>query len=439
MRRGSGPGGWLGLILLAALGAPVRAADYYVAPAGSDANPGTIDKPLKTPDIAARKLMPGDTLHFRAGTYRCRRNGVIGLAPWRSGEPGKPITFTAYRDERVVIDCGRSQWGFTPNGFSYIVIDGFEIVARGQYGMKISAHHGRGGAFTGHHVTVRNCDIHHTPSEVLFAANTPYLTVENCHLHHSGRSHGLYFSGKCDHAVIRGVLSEENHGNSGMQLNASHTGLRGALVENCVLRNNAQGLSLMGAIGCTFRNNVLFNNGYAGPRGSGNREVILWTYGRDPAKRFACKDNVFENNTIVNLRNKHLFHVKSGTTGTVIRRNVLFTGKNVVMTFNANSVAGTVIADNGLFNAGSTQVAVVGKRREYFSLDAFAARYKVKAGGNRFADPLFVSLTAGDLRLSAKSPCPKAGVDWSLLPIAPGHRLGPRWRKPNPTTRPRPN
>jgi hypothetical protein len=57
-------------------------------------------------------------------------------------------------------------------------------------------------------------------------------------------------------------------------------------------------------------------------------------------------------------------------------------------------------------------------------------------GGNVFADPLFVGLQAGDLRLSPKSPCAKAGVDWSKLPIAPGARVGPRWRAPNPETQP---
>jgi len=427
-------GCWVALIVSAALTTPAAAADYYVDPDGSDASPGTIDRPLKTPDVAARKLMPGDTLYFRAGTYHCQRNGVVGLAPWRSGEAGQPITFMAYHDERVVIDCGGSDWGFTPDGFSYIVIDGFEIVARRHYGMKISAHHGGGGPNTGDHVTVRNCEIHHTPGECLFAANTPYLTIENCYLHDSDRSHGLYLAGKCDNAVIRNVLSENNHGNSGIQLNATQTGIRKALVENCVLRNNAQGLSLMANINCTFRNNLLFNNGYPGPRGSGNREVILWTYNEDPTKRVACKDNLFENNTIVNLRNHHLFHIKSGTTGTVIRNNVLFTGKNVVMTFDGDSVSGTALENNCLFNAGGTQAAVTGEGGGRFSLDEFVARFKVKSSGNRLADPLFVDLAAVDLRLSPKSPCPKAGVDWSRLPIAPGQRVGPRWRKPNPTT-----
>ena len=46
------------------------AADYYVSPAGSDANSGTSQSaPVKTFNKAWQLLYPGDTLYLMDGTY----------------------------------------------------------------------------------------------------------------------------------------------------------------------------------------------------------------------------------------------------------------------------------------------------------------------------------------------------------------------------------
>ena len=172
-----------GLLLIGLLAAPplaARAREYYVAPDGDDAAPGTLEKPLKDPVKAARKLGPGDTLYFRKGEYRCRTSGIVGLAPSRDGEEGRAITFRNYNDEHVKLDVAGADWGVTNNGFSHIVFDGFEITGGTRtYNMKISAHHGRAKRGTGHHFTIRNCEVHHSRNENVFAYGTPYLTIEN--------------------------------------------------------------------------------------------------------------------------------------------------------------------------------------------------------------------------------------------------------------------
>jgi len=285
----------VGLLLAASAGAQ----EYFVATDGADANPGTLEKPLKDPVKIAGKLMPGDILYFRAGEYKCCMNGTVGLAPSRSGEEGKPITFKNYQDEHVKVDCAGSDWGFCPNGWSWIVIDGFDITNKDGYAIKISANSGNGKQ-TGSHVTIRNCELHHTGNECLFAFETPHLLIENCHFHDSDHSHGVYINKGCHNVIIRNITSENNRGNSGTQINASGGGTRDGLVERCILRGNAQGYSLMGAINCTFRNNIVINNGFVGPRDSGYREVILWNGNELGGKGTVCEGDVFENNTIVN-------------------------------------------------------------------------------------------------------------------------------------------
>jgi len=69
----------------------------FVATTGSDANEGTTRRPFRTIQRAAEVMKPGDACFVRAGVYR------ETVRPARSGEEGKPITFAAYRNERVVI------------------------------------------------------------------------------------------------------------------------------------------------------------------------------------------------------------------------------------------------------------------------------------------------------------------------------------------------
>ncbi len=82
--------------------------DYYVATDGSDANPGTMEKPFATPEKArdtirrakARVLGPeGITVYLRGGKYFRRQS--FSLTEQDSGEPGKPIAYRAWPGEEV--------------------------------------------------------------------------------------------------------------------------------------------------------------------------------------------------------------------------------------------------------------------------------------------------------------------------------------------------
>lgn len=73
------------------------AREYFVSPAGSDTQAGTLEAPFKTLKAAAERLQPGDICWLRAGTYR------ETLRPARSGLAGSPITFAGYQKEVVVL------------------------------------------------------------------------------------------------------------------------------------------------------------------------------------------------------------------------------------------------------------------------------------------------------------------------------------------------
>ncbi len=106
-------------------------ADYYVSPAGSDSNPGTIDRPWQTIQKAADTLMAGQTVAIRGGTYHER------IMPSNSGELGKEIVYTAYPGENVTIDGDGVTLPddlaglFEINGKCYIRVSGLRVINAG--------------------------------------------------------------------------------------------------------------------------------------------------------------------------------------------------------------------------------------------------------------------------------------------------------------------
>ncbi len=57
------------LLILAGSHATGSGRIYYVATNGNNSNPGTIEKPWKTPGFGSRQLKPGDTLIILGGEY----------------------------------------------------------------------------------------------------------------------------------------------------------------------------------------------------------------------------------------------------------------------------------------------------------------------------------------------------------------------------------
>jgi hypothetical protein len=95
--------------LLGLLLAPALADTYYVATNGADSNPGTLEQPFKTIQMAASLASPGDTVLIRAGTYR------ETVTPLRSGVADRPITFRNHEQETVVVSGADL---VTPNAWS---------------------------------------------------------------------------------------------------------------------------------------------------------------------------------------------------------------------------------------------------------------------------------------------------------------------------------
>ena len=89
------------------------AAEYYVAArerAASDSGPGTEALPFKTITKACEVAKAGDTVYIKQGVYR------EALMPRSSGREGKPIVFTAWKDDFVMVKGSVVVDGFQKDG-----------------------------------------------------------------------------------------------------------------------------------------------------------------------------------------------------------------------------------------------------------------------------------------------------------------------------------
>lgn len=90
---------------LPALG-PARGAQWYVAPTGSDANPGTLAAPFATIARGQQAATAGDTVWLRGGVYAFSgaTGSQYGVLFNKSGAAGAPINYWAYPGETPTFD-----------------------------------------------------------------------------------------------------------------------------------------------------------------------------------------------------------------------------------------------------------------------------------------------------------------------------------------------
>jgi hypothetical protein len=86
-----------------------NAANFYVAPSGSDANVGSRAAPYLTINRCAQVAQAGDACIIRAGTYR------ETVRPLNSGTANSPISFVAFPGESVTISGADVVSGWTPH------------------------------------------------------------------------------------------------------------------------------------------------------------------------------------------------------------------------------------------------------------------------------------------------------------------------------------
>jgi hypothetical protein len=149
------------LLLTLFLSAKLLSTTYFVATTGSDSNAGTIDKPFLTVPKAIGKVIAGDTIYVRTGTYP----GTQTLQIKKAGTSDARITLSAYppdltsvypKDGRPVMDFSSSatgSQGYRLSGANYWHIYGLKFINAPDNGMIVD--------YSTNNTTVEYCAFYH--------------------------------------------------------------------------------------------------------------------------------------------------------------------------------------------------------------------------------------------------------------------------------------
>jgi Bacterial Ig domain/Periplasmic copper-binding protein (NosD) len=328
-------------LLFAPSAAP--AADYYVAPGGSDSNPGSSASPWRTLQKAANSVGAGDAVHVGNGTY-------AGFQITAGGSATSRITFVA-NGSSVLVNQPNSSTPDNINveGADYVVIDGFVVEDAPRVGIRAVQATG---------VVIRNNTVRRSGLTGILTGWTPAVLIEGNVCSASGSQHGIYVSNSNtpnDNPVLR---NNECFGNAenGVQLNGDcweggDGVLEGALIEgNYIHDNNWKGFSLISVQASTIQNNVIADNGLSAGAGG-----IHLTDQVGPSCGKPSSNNVVVNNTIVEPRIACV-RMTDGSTANVVFNNLCIasnTGKLVVDEVGGNLVDGAsnlmLTSSSGLF------------------------------------------------------------------------------------------
>jgi hypothetical protein len=272
-----------------------RGALRYVAPTGSDRNPGTIKRPWKTIQRALNSLRPGQTGVVRAGTYE------ENLVMRRAGTPNRPITIRNYPGERPVIRPAQSSPSYPlriTTGSAYLRVHGF-VIERERTKNTVNVYITGDTPRQAHDIEISGCEVRNAEhSSGMFIDNANYhIQILGNRVHdnnESGRQHqGIYY--EASNGVIANNVVYHHTQGFGIQLRTdAPVGPSNVIVAN----NTTVGNSLAGIVvehtarNITIVNNISAFNGTAGilgyysdgdhpddPVGKGNVAFNNITYG----------------------------------------------------------------------------------------------------------------------------------------------------------------
>jgi hypothetical protein len=273
---------------------------YYVAPWGSDTNPGTLDKPLKGIFTAGRKLLPCDTLYLRGGTYS---QSVIWLD--RGGNASAPVTIAAYPGDTtvpIVDGSGLTIAKYYPTitlVADYMKLSGIELTngeigvwMKGNYNtvsnMNVHDHRGIGIRVTGDYDTVDSNQVYRVAmSNYKGADSNPPLW---------GYGIGSYIN-YSSNATVKGMIIRNNvsHDNWGEGIQTYQSD--GTLMENNTSYDNwATNVYIANTYNATIRNNLVYNT----PNNSVGKRSAGFTLADEAPLNPNSSDNLIINNMLYN-------------------------------------------------------------------------------------------------------------------------------------------
>ncbi len=416
---------------------------YYVSPAGDNANPGTRERPWRTPGFASRQLQAGDTLIILGGRYVLSDYEADRIIP-PSGRPEAWVTIRGEENNRPIL-AGRDNLitAIDLSGAQYVRIQNLEIThdeqAQGEAiwfrdGIEIL------GAPAAH-LIFEGLYIHHVDEFAMNIQDVDDLQILNSRLEYAGfgalggpqgesggwrnviiRNTSLSWSGHYYQGgdgsnrpydrpdgfgiepsegpiLIEGVVAEHNLGD-GLDSKAAHTTIRRTIVAN----NACDGIKLWGDQS-RIENTLIYG------RGDGNPQPTPWS-----AIVIAPEEQPNTSFEIVNvtvddfLGENYLFYAQYDyphIATHITIRNTLFSSRGPNSPIIIGS-ASTLNIDHTLFFFPQTEDILQHGENVYA-----CANLASLGAGNFCGDPLFIHPAwgdTGDYHLRQDSPAVNSGT-----------------------------
>ncbi len=416
---------------------------YYVAPNGSDSNPGTREQPWASPGYASRQLRPGDTLIIQGGRYVLTEYDADILTP-PSGAPEAWITIRGEEGDRPVLAGGENlMTAVNLAGVRYVRLANLEIThddsAHGQAawfrdGLEIL------GAPAAH-IILEDLYIHHVDEFGMNIQDVDDLQILNSRIEYAGfgalggpageaggwrnviiRNTSLSWSGHYyqggDGAnrpydrpdgfgiepsqgpiLLEGVLAEHNYGD-GLDSKAANTTIRQTIVAN----NSCDGVKLWGP-GSRVENTLIYG------RGDGNPDPTPWA-----AIVIAPEEQAGAQFEIINvtvddfLGHNYLMYVQydfPNVPAHVTMRNVIFSARGPESPIYL-APASTLTLDHTLFFFPQNDILLIHGEQTYTCADLASLGAANFCGDPRFVRPAWGE--TGDYHLQAGSPALGTGT-----------------------------
>ena len=253
------------VLVALALATPARAADLHVSPAGDDANPGTADRPLKSPNLAVVRARAGDTVVLAPGRYelapltvgRTKVEAALRVVKpnltVRAADPGpewagRPVwEWPADKQPLLVGAEGAGAVVFARAGGTGLTLRNLRITGeKTLYGFATL----RGGSGA----TIEGCEFFRTGADALkFKDGAKGCTVRRCYVHDTGANAGKKSANGLDNVGCPDLLVEGCRFENIPSVAAYHKGGAARCVfRDCTAKNCKSGFWLGGSTDNAF-------------------------------------------------------------------------------------------------------------------------------------------------------------------------------------------
>lgn len=402
--------------------ASARAADWFVATTGNDANAGTIGSPFRTITKAAVNARGGDTVKVRGGVY----NEIVKISS--KGTPTARIVFQSYPGEKAIIDGAGTAAGTNLvqlTAAEYVDFSGFEVRnatrigicgwgARGVRVLGNDVHHStRGGIYFGY-------DSWGFVSDITISGNSIHDNVlENeFHTMNGGwaQAIGLQYT---DGVHVLGNRVFRNDGEGIVFIQSDNGVARG----NEVFDNFSVGIYLDNAQYTTIDGNFVYSSGDTRYYRGGFPAAGIGTANETYRTANPLTNITITNNIVVDTRwgfYYGAYESGGGLKNSTIANNTFYRATAAMVWLENDSHANNIVQSN-IFHQSGGGVMLLGtaagstfRANNWYGGTAGAA-----AGANDvIADPRLVNpggRSAADYKLTDGSPDVQKGVDLPVI------------------------